>query len=373
MIEHPIPQNVTSYQFRLVGDMTLKQFLELAGGVVAGWLIWGMDLPAFIRWPLIILAVLLGFGLAFMPLEDRPLDQWFIAFFRAIYRPTIFVWKKTSRDDILSFQARPAESRSVLDSAIKMPTAKLESLLSAYKIAEETTADPLLSDWDKRLAAVPQMFSDVKVSQKVANQTTFPQARPVDSGYHLSDLIPVLHPLDPPDDPEAVLRGEITLPPHHLQVPKNMPVAIGDNLSAPDLTVKSKEASAKLERIGLSSIKLPAFNIQESRSGTGAISATVMQSLILPSAPTAPNILAGIVVASDGQIADGAIIEIRRLTDHLPVRAVKSNKLGHFAIATPLENGSYEVITDKDGLTFDILKIEAGGFVIPPIEIRANN
>jgi hypothetical protein len=81
--------------------------------------------------------------------------------------------------------------------------------------------------------------------------------------------------------------------------------------------------------------------------------------------------LAGIVVSSDGQIADGAIIEIRRLTDHLPVRAVKSNKLGHFAIATPLENGSYEVITDKDGLTFDILKIEAGGFIIPPIEIRA--
>ena len=228
--------------------------------------------------------------------------------------------EKTSRDDILSFQAKPAESKSVLDSAVKMPTAKLESLLSAYRIAEETTQDPLLSDWDKRLAAVPQMYSEVTVSQKVANQTTFPQTRPVDSGYHVSDLIPVLHPLDPPENPEAVLRGEITLPPHHLQVPKNMPVAIGDNLVSPDLTVKSKEASAKLERIGLSSIKLPAFNTSESRSGTGAVSATVMQSLILPSAPTTPNVLAGIVVTSDGQIADGTIIEIRRLSDHLPVR-----------------------------------------------------
>lgn len=351
--------------------MTLKQFLELAGGVVGGWLIWGMDLPAIIRWPLIILAVLLGFGLAFMPLEDRPLDQWFIAFFRAIYRPTIFVWKKTSRDDILNFKAKPAESKSVLDSAIKMPTAKLESLLSAYRVAEETAEDPLLSDWDKRLAAVPQMYAEVTVSQKVANQTTFPQTRPIDSGYHVSDLIPVLHPLDPPEDPEAVLRGEITLPPHHLQVPKNLPVAIGDAPVPSDLTAKSKEASTKLERIGLSSIKLPEFNTSESLSGAGAVSATVMQSLILPSSPTAPNVLAGIVVTSDGQIADGAIIEIRRLTDHLPVRAVKSNKLGHFMIATPLEKGSYEVITDKDGLTFDILKIEAGGSIIPPIEIRA--
>ena len=210
MIEHPIPQNVTNYQFRLVGDMTLKQFLELAGGVLAGWLIWSLDLPAIIRWPMVIMAVILGLGLAFMPLEDRPMDQWFIAFFRAIYRPTIFVWKKAVRDDILSFQASPAESKSVLESAVKMPTAKLESLLAAYKINEAVKADPLLETWEKHLASIPQLFSEVTVPKKLTDSTVFPQIRAVDLGYHVSDLTPVLHPLAPPDDPAAILRGEIT-------------------------------------------------------------------------------------------------------------------------------------------------------------------
>ncbi|KKR52786.1 MAG: hypothetical protein UT88_C0021G0001, partial [Candidatus Woesebacteria bacterium GW2011_GWD2_40_19] len=36
MEQHPIPQNISSYQFRLVGDMTLKQFFQLAGGFLVG-------------------------------------------------------------------------------------------------------------------------------------------------------------------------------------------------------------------------------------------------------------------------------------------------------------------------------------------------
>lgn len=368
MIEHPIPQNVTSYQFRLVGDMTLKQFLELAGGVAAGWLIWSLDLPAIIRWPMVIFAVIIGFGLAFMPLEDRPLDQWFISFFRAIYRPTIFVWKKAVRDDILSFQASPAEPKSVLESAVKMPTAKLESLLAAYKINETAAPDPLLETWEKHLASIPQLFSEVTVPKKITDATVFPQIKAVDLSYRVSDLAPVLHPLTPPADPAAILRGEITLPAHHLHVPQNLPVAIGDAPTQSSPLVKRKDSFVQT---GTSEIKLPSFNTAGIKSGAGAISATVMQSLTLPSRPTIPNVLTGIVVTPDGQIADNAIVEIRRLTDHLPVRAIKSNKLGHFAIATPLENGSYEILTDKDGLTFDILKIDVGGSIMPPIEIRA--
>ncbi|KKU11849.1 MAG: hypothetical protein UX17_C0066G0004 [Parcubacteria group bacterium GW2011_GWC2_45_7] len=368
MIEHPIPQNVTSYQFHLIGDMTLKQFLELVAGVAAGWLIWSLNLPAILRWPLVIMAVILGFGLAFMPLEDRPLDQWFIAFFRAIYQPTILVWKKAIRDDILSFQAGPSETKSVLESAVKMPTAKLESLLAAYKISETVESDPLLEAWEKHLASIPQLFSEVTVPKKVTDTTIFPQVKPVDLSYHVSDLTPVLHSLTPPADPEAILRGEITLPPHYPQVPLNLPVAIGDAPVKPLPIIKNENSP---RQAGAAEIKLPSFNTAGTRSGAGAISATVIQSLTLPSSPSVPNVLAGIVVTPDGQIADSAIVEIRRLVDHLPVRAVKSNQLGHFAIATPLENGSYEILTDKDGLTFDILKIDVSGSIMPPIEIRA--
>ena len=40
MEQHPIPQQISSYQFKLVGDMALAQFGKTAGGV-AGLLISG--------------------------------------------------------------------------------------------------------------------------------------------------------------------------------------------------------------------------------------------------------------------------------------------------------------------------------------------
>jgi len=84
MDQHPVPQQISSYQFRLVGDMTLKQFLELAGGALVGLLFYASSLPGIIKWPLIIISVLFGAALAFLPLEDRPLEIWVLAFFVSI-------------------------------------------------------------------------------------------------------------------------------------------------------------------------------------------------------------------------------------------------------------------------------------------------
>jgi len=71
MQQHPIPQNVTQYQFRLVGDMTLKQFLELAFGLVLAYLFFASNLVFIFKWPLVILSILLGAGLALVAYKDR--------------------------------------------------------------------------------------------------------------------------------------------------------------------------------------------------------------------------------------------------------------------------------------------------------------
>src|ERR1700690_1273762 len=96
MEQHPIPQNVSSYQFKLVGDMTLKQFFQVAGGILAGIIFYSLPLLGIIKLPLAFISVLLGVGLAFLPFEERPLEKWIFAFFRAIYSPTLFTWQKTA-------------------------------------------------------------------------------------------------------------------------------------------------------------------------------------------------------------------------------------------------------------------------------------
>src|SRR3990172_3231856 len=99
MEQHPIPQNISSYQFRLVGDMTLKQFFQLAGGIVVGLIFYSSPLLPIIKWPFAIVSAILGVALAFLPLEERPLEKWIIAFFRAIYSPTLYYWKRGSIEE----------------------------------------------------------------------------------------------------------------------------------------------------------------------------------------------------------------------------------------------------------------------------------
>ena len=90
----------------------------------------------------------------------------------------------------------------------------------------------------------------------------------------------------------------------------------------------------------------------------------------MPSVPTLPNVLVGMVFDPERKIVEGAIIEIRDSQGN-PVRAFKTNKLGQFRTVTPLPNDTYEIEIEKEGLQFDLIKIEFKGEIVEPIEIKA--
>lgn len=94
MEQHPIPQQISSYEFHLVGDMTLKQFFQAAVGIVLALLINSTKMFFLIKWPLMALFAGGGLAMAFVPYQDRPLETWIRAFIKSIYSPTIFVYKK---------------------------------------------------------------------------------------------------------------------------------------------------------------------------------------------------------------------------------------------------------------------------------------
>jgi len=101
MEQHAIPQQITSYEFKLVGDMTLKQFLKAAAGIILALLINSTKLMVLIKWPLMLILGGGGLALAFVPFEDRPLDVWLKAFLRSIYNPTIYIFKKKKQENWL--------------------------------------------------------------------------------------------------------------------------------------------------------------------------------------------------------------------------------------------------------------------------------
>jgi hypothetical protein len=91
MEAHPVPQNVTQFEFHLIGNMTMRQFGYLAVGMGLAYVIFilfATTLP-YIAYPLIVICASLGAAYAFLPIMDRPLDHWTAAFIKAITKPTM--------------------------------------------------------------------------------------------------------------------------------------------------------------------------------------------------------------------------------------------------------------------------------------------
>ncbi len=101
MEQHPIPQQISSYEFKLVGDMTLKQFLKAAVGIILAIIINSTKLIVLVKWPLMLLFGGGGLLLAFVPFEDRPLESWIISFIKSIYSPTIYTYQRKANKNWL--------------------------------------------------------------------------------------------------------------------------------------------------------------------------------------------------------------------------------------------------------------------------------
>ena len=91
--QHAVPQNIMDVEFKLIGDLTMRQFAYL---VVFGGLAWlcFSSLSGIFKIPLALFFALLGLGLAFFSIADRGLDQWIVNFLHSMYSPTQMIWRR---------------------------------------------------------------------------------------------------------------------------------------------------------------------------------------------------------------------------------------------------------------------------------------
>jgi hypothetical protein len=117
--------------------MTLKQFLKLAGGLILAFVIYHSNLVFLIKWPLVIGISSLGAALAFLPVNEQPLEKWIFTFFHSVYSPTIYIWQKQLHKfdfEDRQFQQEPSTPK-VSDTEEKEP--KLEEFLATLDEKEE--------------------------------------------------------------------------------------------------------------------------------------------------------------------------------------------------------------------------------------------
>ena len=292
--QHPLPQDISSYRFRLIGDMTLKQFASLGICIIFAIIAYSIPLPFFFKYPIVFAFLLLGVGMAFLPVQGRSLDVWLIAFIKSIYSPTQYSWKRT-----------PATAAGT-----------------------ET--------------AVPTKENNLQVTQPVTNARIEITQSPVVS----------------PKQPEAVPNTPIPQP--------TITTSITKTVVTPTVVVPKPTPTAQepIPTSNVSSQPLP-----PTQPVTVAETPAPTVNLPIPFTSTTPNTLVGLTLTPSGHILDSVLVEIKK--DNLTLRATKSNKLGQFMFARPLDSGLFQILAEKEGFSFAPYSLELTGEIVKPLKIQA--
>ncbi|MEK6847175.1 MAG: PrgI family protein, partial [Nanoarchaeota archaeon] len=103
MENHPIPQDVTGFKFRLIGSVTVKQFLYLLGFGILTTVAFILPINILLKIPMMVVFALIGISLAFVPIEGRPMDIMLINFAKAIPSENRYIYRKRGVN-LASFQ-----------------------------------------------------------------------------------------------------------------------------------------------------------------------------------------------------------------------------------------------------------------------------
>ncbi len=292
--QHPLPQDISSYRFRLIGDMTIKQFASLGIAIVLAIVVYSLPLPFFFKYPLSFLFIVLGVGMAFVPVQGRSLDVWILAFIRSIYSPTQYIWKRSEKvsEDMALPTGPNAGTQAVSNARIELTTGAVST------------------------PSVP-----------------------------MTPVVPVTPAAVPEPTPPPLQASSVPLPiiPEHAISPATPPVPVPTPVSEPPE---------------------PPIN-----AGPPPAETPPTVHLPIPFTPTSPNTLVGLTLTPEGKILDGVLVEIQH--NGLTSRATKSNKLGQFMFARPLENGLYQILAEKEGFSFSPYSLELTGAIIRPLKIQA--
>lgn len=390
---HPVPQNVTNFEFHLVGDMTLKQFGYLASGIGSAYITFVLpgfvtNLP-FLAWPLIVIFASLGAAFAFLPIQERPLDHWVAAFIKAISKPTKlkFESKVLPADDPLfskrlNFYLATHKTEVVEDLPVSLKVPVLFNFASGanaevpganseakYQLSNQTTQTFISKEPPKLPSSSPRILPLVNIKVPLPAEKT-------DEVSNLSENDQLKKTVELAKEAQTTQSKILTIEKTLEQIkstaatpgvdPKTYVVQFESVLT--DLQKLNEKASSlshelavlsktKVASVSANSIALP--NTQPTPKPPPVLELT-----------TFPNVINGIVTDSRGSYVEGAII-VAHDKQGLPVRALKSNKLGQFIAATPLTNGIYTINAEKEGLQFDSAQTELTGSVLNPVVISA--
>lgn len=388
MDNHPIPQDVTGFQFRLIGDMTVKQFVYVAAGAVLAWMFYViLPVSAFIKIPIVAIVGGIGVAFAFLPIEGRPLDVMMSIFFKSLFSPNQYVFRKSGGHLFVTVTAQTPQTTGARPSnqTPNVSPDQLQSFLKNLHTAPSTT--PLD---DKEAAFIQSLTSQPILQKNPIQQVPTPIVQPitftVETIQQPAPQIPM--PVQQPVAPQPVLQQQPAQQPEPVQEkPKNTEEHTQQREAVLDLNEQMRTAMAQKQKLEdeLAALQRKLESQKQAYTPTIVTSApapttqhvTQMATVATaktgaPPTPEVPNLITGVIKNPRGGILANILVEIKN-KEGSPVRAFKTNQLGQFASATPLANGIYTIEFEdpKGGNKFDVLQLPVKGEIILPMEVTS--
>lgn len=394
MQEHPIPQDITGYRFHIIGSMTLKQFGEILLGVIIGVILFNTNLIAIVKWPLILLSVGMGAAAAFVPIEERPLDHWIITFFKTMYKPTKFYWRRVPKIPE-AFTYEPLEANKQDENVLDLTPAKRQRIKEYVGALPKsgTTVQDFTTDELSRMDSILSSFSSVQVNVNAPTQTqpekTHDKPRmdvrvrkmrkpAVQETIIFEDTSQIVVPHQPATlyEDKKPLTDQLTQKQKTIlstdQVAQQIQIPEEQILKTTSL--EEQQEKNESSHLPVSDLSEKAYIQTQKPQGQTTIAsqdASYNQDLPFPIKPTEPNKVVGMVLTLSNEILPDAIVEIQTPEGNI-ARAVKTNALGQFFITTALKPGDYNVVVEKNGYQFQPKHLKIDNTIIPPMEIRSD-
>lgn len=141
-----MPRQITTFEFKLIGFLTLKQFIYLVVFIPVGFIAFKLISIPLLN---IVLAALiggLGVAFAFLPVNDRPLDVWIKNLIKRLTAPTQYIYHKKNPPVYflknLFFISDPHRVMTHIESQEKLATylAKTKASKTTSAIKKQTIA-----------------------------------------------------------------------------------------------------------------------------------------------------------------------------------------------------------------------------------------
>lgn len=140
--QHAIPQNVLDVQFKIISGLTMRQFFYLLINGVIVYITFLAVGNTYLKVLIMGFFALFGVFLAYIPLNERGLDEWIVFFFKAVYRNNQRVWKKEIVvPTAFNYQNLNVVKQEMVTLAPTTSRRKLEEYLDSY--GKNVAVDPL--------------------------------------------------------------------------------------------------------------------------------------------------------------------------------------------------------------------------------------